>query len=43
MQLIAVAHELDWAFFWKDSERHSKAVKALEEVKDITKWREKVK
>lgn len=43
MQLIAIANELDWAYFWKDDKRHAKALKGLEEIKDITKCRDKVK
>ena len=42
MELIRIAHELDWAYFWKEPKRHAQATKDLEKVKQITKWREKV-
>jgi len=42
MELIRIAHELDWAYFWKDAARHSKAFQDLEKIKELTKWREKV-
>lgn len=40
-QLVAIAHELDWAYYWKDAERHSNAVAALDEIKNIVRWRER--
>lgn len=40
-QLIGISHELDWAYFWKDAERHKKAIAGLEEVKRIVQWRER--
>ncbi len=42
MELIAIAHELDWAFFWNDRQRNLKARKRLEVVKTLTNWREKM-
>jgi len=32
-QLIRIANELDWSYFWKDAARHKRALNALEEVK----------
>ena len=40
-QLIGIAHELDWAYFWKDAQRHSRAIAALEEVKTIVGWHDR--
>jgi len=40
-QLIGIAHELDWAYFWKDAKRNKIANEALEEVKNIVKWHER--
>ena len=40
-QLIGISHELDWAYFWKDAERHKKAIVGLEEVKTIVGWHDR--